>query len=260
MSLDDGYVTADYLKKIAERARALKEFSYSHMAITPGMTLLDVGCGPGVDTPALAALTGPRGRVIGIDKDEAMLAEAEQAKAESEFAAIIEHRHGSATALPLADNSVDGCRAERLLQVLPDDKEQRVVTELVRVTRVGGRIVLVDADWGSASVDFSDSALERRLLSFFATRMRPNGFAGRRLLRLCAEQGLSDIRLDTLSYVEDNYAESPLAEWLLTTALDEHVIDGTEAQQWRDELMAKQQQGRFYSSVNLIIASGEKAG
>ncbi len=260
MSLDDGYVTADYLKKVAERARALKALSYDHMAITPGMTLLDVGCGPGVDTPALAALTGPGGRVIGIDRDEGMLAEAEQAKAESEFAAIIELRHGSATALPLGDNGIDACRAERLLQVLPPDDEQKVVSELVRVTRAGGRIVLVDADWGSASVDFSDSALERRLLDFFATRMRPNGFAGRRLLRLCVEQGLVDIRLDTYTYVESNYAESPLAGWLLTTALQEHIIDEVAAQRWREELMAKQQQGRFYSSVNLVIASGAIPG
>jgi len=135
-----------------------------------------------------------------------------------------------------------------------------VVSELVRVTKPGGRIVLIDTDWGSASVDFSDSELERRLLAFFATRMRPNGFAGRRLHGLFREHRLEEIRLDTLPFVEQRYEESPLGEWLVTTALRGHIISDHEAGRWREELMTKQQQGCFYSSVTLVIASGEKGG
>ncbi|MDH5785502.1 MAG: methyltransferase domain-containing protein [Chromatiales bacterium] len=256
MSLDDGYVNADYLKKMAERARSLKELSYQHMAITPGMTLIDVGCGPGVDTPALAQLTGVNGRVIGIDSDAAMLAEADKVIAGNELSTIIEHREGSATELPLENNSVDACRAERLLQVLSPDVEQQVVSEMVRATKPGGRIVLVDTDWGSASVDFSDGELERRLLTFFAREMRPNGFAGRRLYSLCHQHQLCEIQLDTIPFVEHSYEESPLAEWLITTALQQNIINEDEANAWRGELMTKQQKRSFYSCVNLVIVSG----
>jgi ubiquinone/menaquinone biosynthesis C-methylase UbiE len=63
-SLDNGYVTADYLKKVAERIRAFKQLSYEHMAIARGDTVLDLGCGPGMDTVQLAALVGDQGRVI----------------------------------------------------------------------------------------------------------------------------------------------------------------------------------------------------
>jgi len=258
MSLDNGYVTSDYLKKVAERMRAFKQLSYEHMAITPGDTVLDLGCGPGVDTVPLAELVRNKGKVIGIDADGNMLAEAEQAAEEAGCLDWIEHRHGSAMELPLEDNSVATSRAERLLQVLPPENEQTIVAELVRVTRPGGRIVLVDADWPSASVDFSDVQLERRLMEFFTLRMRPNGLAGRRVYSLCHEHGLEDIRLDVVPMIQQRFDETPFGDWLINTAKEQGVMDETDATQWREELQQREQEGRFYACVNMVIASGRK--
>lgn len=260
MSLDNGYVTAEYLQKMAALMRSLKELSYEHMAITTGDTLLDVGCGPAVDTVPLAQCVGATGRVIGIDSDEGMLAQANEAAAVCEYAAIIEHRHGSALDLPLESNSVDSCRAERLLQVLPPVHEQQVVAELVRVTRPGGRIVLVDTDWGSASVDFSAAQLERRLMNFFTLQMRPNGLAGRRLHTLCREQGLEALRLDVVPMVIRRVADTPFCEWLTDTALGAGIINEEEARQWREELEARERQNTLYVCANMVVASGKKAG
>lgn len=258
MSLDDGYVTSDYLKTMAERFRALKALSYEHMAISEGNTLLDVGCGPGVDTVPLAGLCGEKGCVIGIDSDAAMLAEADSAAAASPWAERIEHRQGEATALPLAESSADACRAERLLQVLPPEQASPVVAELLRVTRPGGRIVLVDTDWGSASIDFSDATLERKLMGFFALQMRPHGMAGRRLPLLCREHGLEALRLDVVPMVQLALADTPFGDWLPDTALAEGVINQEEAQGWREELAERDARQRFHACVNMVIASGRR--
>jgi len=260
MSLDNGYVTPDYLKKIAERMRAFKQLSYEHMAINAGDTVLDLGCGPGVDTVPLAELVGNKGKVIGVDADEKMLAEAEQVAREAGCLDWIEHRPGSAMGLPLEDNSVAASRAERLLQVLPPENEQIIVAELVRVTRPGGRVVLVDTDWPSASVDFSNPGLERRLMEFFAIHMRPNGLAGRRLPALCLEHGLEDIRLDVVPMVQQRYDDTPFGDWLINTATLEGAISDDESQQWRKELQQREQEGRFYACVNMVIASGQTKG
>lgn len=258
MSLDNGYVTADYLKKMAERARMLKQLSYEHMALSQGDTVLDVGCGPGVDTVPLASLIGDSGKVVGIDSDQAMLAEADKAAAESPYRARIEHRQGSASDLPLGDNAVDACRAERLLQVLPPALEQTVVAEMLRVTRPGGRVVLVDTDWGSASVDFSDPQLERRLMQFFALRMRPNGFAGRRLYSLCREQQLEAIRVDVLPMVQQRFDDTPFGDWLTDTATTEGIMSAEEARHWQEALRQREQQQRFHACVTMVIVSGSK--
>jgi SAM-dependent methyltransferase len=257
-SLDDGYVSADYLKQVAERMRAFKQASYRHMDIAAGDTVLDLGCGPGVDTLPMAALVGEQGRVIGIDCDEGMLAEARQATVEAGCQAQIEYHCGSALELPLADDSVAACRAERLLQVVPPEQTRPIVAEMIRVTRPGGRVVLADTDWGSASVDFSDSCLERRLIGFFAQRMRPNGLAGRQLAALCREQGLQDIRLDTMAMVQYRLEETPFGDWLIDSAKQAGLIDGTQAALWLSELQARECQQRFYACVNLVIASGRK--
>lgn len=258
MSLDDGYVTAGYLQTMAEIMRTFKQQSYTHMDISPGDTVVDVGCGPGVDTVPLAELLGGSGKVIGIDIDEEMLAEAEKAAQSMRQGAKIEHRPGSATALPLDDNTADSSRAERLLQVLPPELEHPVVAELVRVTRPGGRIVMVDADWGSASVDFSDPQLERRLMAFFALQMRPNGFAGRHLHSLCRDHKLDRIRIDIVPMVLQRFCDTPFGDWLVDTALAEGLINKVEAQHWQDELQERDRQQRFLSSVNMVIVSGGK--
>lgn len=258
MSLDNGYVPIAYLKKAAEHARDLKRLSYEHMAITAGATVLDIGCGPGVDTVELAQRVGDGGKVIGIDTDEAMLAEAEKVCSGKQGTVQIEHRQGSALDLPLADDIADACRAERLLQVLPPDAEQVVIREMVRVTRPGGRVVLVDTDWGSASVDFSDPELERRLMTFFALQMRPNGLAGRRLYALCREQQLEAIRIDVLPIVQYRLDDTPFGDWLCNTATAEGIMDAAQAQWWQQELRQREQQQRFHACVNMVIVSGRK--
>jgi len=144
------------------------------------------------------------------------------------------------------------------LQVLPPDTEQTVVSELVRVTRPDGRIALVDADWGSASVAFSDLALERRLMNFFATQMRPNGFAGRHLYALCREHGLEDLTIDVVPYLQLRFDETPFGDWLVDTALKVSLITHSEASLWRHELMERDASERFLATVNIAIVSARK--
>lgn len=259
MSLDDGYVSADYLRKAAEQVRAVKEKSYAQMRIRPGHTLLDAGCGPGMDSAPLAHHVGNGGRVYALDDDATMLEQARQHAATEGLTERIIHLHGSALAIPLPDGCVDACRAERLLQVLPPQAEQDVLNELVRVTKPGGRIVIVDTDWGSASVDFSDGALERTLLQFFASHMRPNGFAGRRAPALLQRQPVHDLHTEQVPLLQRRLADTPFGDWLLDAAVGERCITPAQATAWRDELSRREADGSFYATVNMVIAAVTRA-
>ena len=259
MTKPEGYVSADYLRRAAQLGKVFKERTYQLMQLAPGQRVLDVGCGPGLDTVPLAEIVGPAGHVTGVDADEDMLRQADELARTRGLDNRIIHRHADAGALPFADASFDACRAERLLQVLPATLDPAaVVAEMVRVTRPGGRVVLADADWATASVDFDDAALERRLLAFFAERLRPNGFAGRQLYRLLRQAGLDDLAVEVMPMVHADLSQSPYGEWLPKEAVAAGIATSAEAERWRRELQAREQRGEYFSSVNMIIVAGRR--
>lgn len=73
----DHRVDEAYLQLSATLLKDIKQRSYTLMRLAPGQQALDVGCGIGIDTAQIARLVGSTGRVVGIDSDRNMVAEAE---------------------------------------------------------------------------------------------------------------------------------------------------------------------------------------
>jgi len=254
-----GYVSPEYLRKSAELAGKLKQESYRQMRIKADSHVLDLGCGPGLDTIPLARLVGKAGRVVGIDIDEAMLLQADDYAEQEGVSEQVKHQQADILSLPFADNSFDAVRAERLFQVLPESYVmQDVFKEIYRVVKPGGYIVLVDADWATASVDYPDDELERRLMTFFASSMRPNGFAGRQFYRLLIDNTMQDISVLAYPLVLNDYSLTPFQQWLVDEACKNNIATQDEMHNWLSTLSADDEQNRFYSTVNMNIVSGRK--
>jgi SAM-dependent methyltransferase len=105
--------------------------------VAGGDRVVDVGCGTGVLARAAARRAGPDGRVIGIDRNEAMLAVARRAPER------VTWRAASAESLPLADDDVDRVVCQFML-MFADDRSQ-AVHEMARVLAPGGSLAL--ATW-----------------------------------------------------------------------------------------------------------------
>jgi ubiquinone/menaquinone biosynthesis C-methylase UbiE len=111
----------------------------------PGEHVLDVACGTGIMTRALAAAVGPGGRVVGLDAGAHMLALARAREERRDDAVPIEWRDGDAARLPFAAETFDLVCCQFGLMLFPD--QPPALREMRRVLKPGGRLALVT--WGA---------------------------------------------------------------------------------------------------------------
>lgn len=110
--------------------------------IGTGETVLDVGCGAGMDLLLAARRTGPLGRAIGVDMTPAMIERAKRSALKAGLWEHVEIRRGTAEGLPVDSDSIDVVISNGVLNLSPD--KLRAFGEIYRVLRPGGRLYLAD--------------------------------------------------------------------------------------------------------------------
>ncbi|MCA9708190.1 MAG: methyltransferase domain-containing protein [Myxococcales bacterium] len=254
-----GFIDADRLDVLARGAADLKRRSHALMQLEPGHRALDVGCGPGIDTLALAEHVGPQGEVIGVDYDADMIAEADARAQQAGVEAWVTHVHADAGALPLPDGHVHACRSDRVFQHLPDP--ERALAEMIRVTRRGGWIVVADPDQGTMSIDTPELDIERRLARVRAEVLFHNGFSGRRLRGQLLRHGLQDVAVEPYPLVVTDYGmlrQVDVFDRLEQVAVDFGVITEDELRRWHESLQRAEDEERFFAVGLYVVVAGRK--
>jgi ubiquinone/menaquinone biosynthesis C-methylase UbiE len=103
-----------------------------------GLVLADVGCGTGSLTFELARFAG---KVIGFDSSKEMLSRARSAADEKKLGNV-EFRFADVMSLPLGAGAVDAAFCVMVLHFVV--QPERAIAELCRVTRPGGKVILLD--------------------------------------------------------------------------------------------------------------------
>jgi SAM-dependent methyltransferase len=171
----------------------------------PGLSMLDVGCGPGTITVDFAHLVAP-GTVVGVDRSEAALA---AAAAQPTDGLSVRFEEADVYALPYDSGTFDVVHAHQVLQHLEDPVA--ALREMARVCRPEGTVAVRDGDYASMSWFPATPEIER-WLDLYRRTARANGGepdAGRCLLAWARAAGLREI-------------ESSATAWCFATPEDRH--------------------------------------
>ena len=111
----------------------------AHANLQPGETVLDLGCGAGMDLILSARQVGEDGYAIGIDLAPEMVDSARRHVADQALTHVEVHL-APAEDLPLSDDSVDAVIVNGIFNLCPS--KEAVASEIVRVLKPGGRLLV----------------------------------------------------------------------------------------------------------------------
>jgi ubiquinone/menaquinone biosynthesis C-methylase UbiE len=189
---------------------------FAKLALGSGSRVLEVGCGAGGLIALLAGTTPRLGLAVGIDPsrlavDEACSLDRAEGRSHPAFLAA------DGRALPFADAGFDAAFCSRVLVHAPEPP--RILDEMVRVVRPGGRLLFVEPD---RQAMLSSTEADDVLRAFWSDRRSLNPRIGTRLYPLLVEHGLRVEHVDA----RFNVSRQPPSERDVQ-ALEEELVEGS---------------------------------
>lgn len=229
------------------------------LGLQDGMTILELGCGPGYVTEQLQQ-SFPNSTIVSLDVDSVMLERA-AAYLQTQTERVPDMVAASILATSFSDNQFDFAIARYLFQHLPEPI--KAAREVRRVLKPGGTLAVIDVDlmlWGIVSPYYP------QLHSVFG-RTSPaeqggNRLIGRQLWGILKKAGYNQPELDAFVYHSDSLGVEPFLPQIhparLTRALYEKQIG------LQEYALAQTYYQKFISSPDRyllmcgLIASGKK--
>lgn len=198
------------LKAKTDRTLVTEELALA--GLRRGMRALDAGCASGAVSLAMAETVGPEGSVLGLDLSLPRLREG---RAEQSHGGALSFVQGAIERLPLRAQGFDFVVCRLVLEYVKEPLP--LVRELVRVTRPGGRLVLIDVDGYGAFHHPLEGARKAavEVVQQLLLRAGFDSFVGRKLYSFLRSVGFQEIDVHVRPYhlVAGAAPEAVLANW-----------------------------------------------
>lgn len=190
--LEKIYLTPDVVQQ--------REQIFQLLDVKSGMKALDIGCGPGLTSLALAQAVGGSGHVDAIDIAPPMLQLAARRCADAKQVAF---HQADVLQLPFADASFDVSLATQVYEYVADI--DNALHELARVMKPAAQVLLVDTDWESCVWACRDEARMRRMMQGWSQHI-PYPQLPRTLIQRMQRAGFVDVQVHTIPLLNMNYS------------------------------------------------------
>jgi ubiquinone/menaquinone biosynthesis C-methylase UbiE len=212
--------------------------------------VLDLGCGTGVVTRAIAARDRFSGTVTGIDQSPEFIAAAERLAADDGVGDRVEFVVGDAHELDLPAASFDAAVAHTLISHVRDPLA--VLAEAARVIRPGGVVAVFDGDYASLTFGCSDPQLGRMIEGAIQSMIMSSPRVMREVPRLLPKAGLQLIATQAHVYAEAGSSSFllNLAETYGPLAASNRLAPAAQVDAWLDDQRRSAEDGTFFAACN----------
>jgi ubiquinone/menaquinone biosynthesis C-methylase UbiE len=226
------------------------------LALTRGESVLDAGCGTGLLLEQEAVAVGAAGRAEGIDSSTDML---ERAHARCDDLPQVNLRQGSVETLPFEDASFDALSCTQTLLYVPE--LEAALNEYHRVLKPGGRVAIIETDWGGAIINSHDLALTQTVFNAWDDALvNPN--LPRRLAPLLRQAGFGTPRVEAIPVLNPGYTENSFSAGMLDNfariAVRQNMISREQSAAWLAGIEALAERGEYFFCVNRFLFTATK--
>lgn len=250
---------SDMVQKIVDRLEfrgsdptfvRMRETYLENVDLQSNARVLELGCGTGVVSRALAQRKGFTGAVVATDFSDELIKAARNLADNADLSDRIEFRVGDSHALEEPDNSYDVVLAHTLVSHVVDPAA--VVSEASRVARPGGTIVVFDGDYASLTFGAGDPELNTEVVNGILDAIVANPYVMRHVPMLLRDQDL------TLSaFLPEVHAEAGegafftnMAESYVPIAVKSETVSSATAERWLSEQRDASANGTFFGACN----------
>lgn len=227
------------------------------LELKPGLSVLDVGSGPGYTTIELAARVGTPGRVTGVDINREFIAAA--GRRSQQKGLDVQFVQSEFPPLPFPDGSFDRVFCKNVLEYV--DSAAATVAEMARVAAKGAVVVAIDSDWEMLALDLPEAVRDRseRIIAAAKSIAVKEPRIGRMLFGRFREAGLSDVRVEVFAGADTTGRAAPMLKVSLARyARDSGRFAASEVEGWLNDIDGAISRGRYCFVLPQFVVRGIK--